>query len=300
MTAHDGRVVEECAIQLGPHWMRNTTKPQSRPPHLVDDGNKIVVQCDAFGLVFDKAKGDFDTADGRHTAAVVSFPSPHVTRYDFGDLNGPNSPPYAVFPEASTRQFERAEAKQETNGVRLVVHDHYKNFHGSTSWLIENSGREIVSCDYTYSGQKMDTREAGIRIVMKPACEELKWHRWSEWGVFPNESISRTEGTAKAHRDPKLVAKWNEKPSWPWSLDETEQGTADFRSVKLNVYESSLIAPDGSGLTLHASADAHFRAALARDGVVAHLLSRCRLGQMPLNPNDHLTAEFVVELLPRR
>jgi hypothetical protein len=118
--------------------------------------------------------------------------------------------------------------------------------------------------------------------------------------VFPAESISRTEGKAKARRDAKLVTEWNEKPKWPWSLDETELGTADFRSVKLNVYETSLTSRDGSGLTLHANADAHFRAALASEGMAAHLLSRCRLGQVPLNPKDHLKAEFVVQLLPRR
>ena len=77
-------------------------------------------------------------------------------------------------------------------------------------------------------------------------------------------------------------------------------GTADFRSVKFNVYEAGLSSRDGAGLNLYANADAHFRAALTKDGVAAHLLSRCRLGQVPLNPKDHLKAEFVVELLPRR
>lgn len=301
VTARDGRVVEECSVQLGSDRLTPLPKPSSGAPRFVDEGNKIVVQGDRFGLVFDKARGDFDLTDPRHTAAVVSFPKPHVTRYDFGDLNGPKSPPYAVFPEASTRQFERIEVNQESNGLRLVVHDRYKNFRGSTSWLIDKNGRGVVGCDYVYSGKPMDTREAGIRVLLKPACDEVKWRRWSEWGVFPKEDISRTEGVAKAHRDRKFRAvKWNEKPSWPWSLDETDLGTADFRSVKLNVYEAGLSSPDGSGLMLHANADAHFRAALERGGVEAHLLSRCRLGQVGIKAKDHLKAEFVVELMPRR
>lgn len=302
VATHDGRIVEECSVQLGSDTVSPLPKLDLAAPHFVDEGNKLVVQGKGFGLVFDKAKGDFDTTDSRHTSAVVSFPAPHVTRYDFGDLNGPNSPPYAVFPEASTRKFERIEVTQESNGVRLEVHDSYTNFTGSTSWLIDNNGRGVVSCDYTYSGPTMDTREAGIKFLLKPDCDELTWRRWSEWGVFPKESISRTEGTAKAHRDSKLkLAHWNDKPSWPWSLDETEMGTADFRSVKFNIYKAGLSSPSSGGLELYANADAQFRAALVKDGVAAHLLSRCRLGQVPLNPKDHLKAEFVVQLLrPRR
>lgn len=297
---HDGRLIEECSIRLGSEKPTSLPCPLAGAPRVIHDANKIVVEGDGFSLVFNKMKGDFDPSDARHTASVLSFPRPHLTRYDFGDLNGPTSPPYAVFPETKSRLFHRIEIVEETNGLRMVVHDHYKNFRGSTSWLIDKHGWGIVSCDYTYSGVVMDTREAGICILLKPACNELQWRRWSEWGVFPNESISRTEGKAKAHRDSKLVAQWNQKPAWPWSLDETELGTADFRSVKLNIYEAGLNSRDGSGVVLHANADAHFRAALAKDGVEAHLLSRCRLGQVPLNPKDHLKAEFVVELLPRR
>lgn len=259
------------------------------------------MQGNGFGLVFSKTKGDFDASDSRHTAAVISFPAPHVTRYDFGDLNGPNSPPYAVFPELDTHRFERIEVKEEPVGLRLIVHDRYKNFSGSTSWLIDNDGRGVVSCDYKYSGPTMDTREAGIRLLLNAACDEVKWRRWSEWGVFPKEDISRTEGSAKAHRDPKLrLARWNQRPVWPWALDETELGTADFRSVKFNIYEAGLRSPNGNGLVLHANADAHFRAALTPGGVEGFLLSRCSLGQVPLTANDHVKGEFVVQLLPRR
>ena len=144
----------------------------------------------------------------------------------------------------------------------------------------------------------MDTREAGIRLLLKESCDGLKWHRWSEWGVFPQESISRTEGTAHAHRDRKWgEARWNQQPAWPWSLDETELGTADFRSIKYNIYEATLAGPNGSGFGAYASGNAHFRAALVPGGVAAHLLWRCPLGQVPLRPNDRLQGEFAVRLI---
>ena len=69
-------------------------------------------------------------------------------------------------------------------------------------------------------------------------------------GRVPAGDISRTEGTARAHRDTKWgKAVWNQRPAWPWSLDETELGTADFRSIKYNIYEATLASPDGTGLT---------------------------------------------------
>jgi hypothetical protein len=268
-------------------------------PRWSDDGHKVIIQGKGFAAVFDRGKGDFDPNDPRQTCAVTAFPTIHVTRYDFGDLNGPNSPPYAVFPEAKTRQFESIDVKEEATGLRLTVHEHYKSFAGFTSWTIDKDGRGVVACDYTYSGQRMDTREAGIRFLLKGACDELKWRRWSEWGTFPQECISRTEGTARAHRDKKWgEAHWNQRPAWPWSLDETELGTADFRSIKYNIYEAGLVSLNGSGLSAHAQGDAHFRAALVPGGVAAHLLWRCPLGQVPLKPNDHLQGEFVVRLTP--
>jgi hypothetical protein len=154
-----------------------------------------------------------------------------------------------------------------------------------------------VICDYTSSGKVMDTREAGIRFLLTGTCDEVKWRRWSEWGTFPQESISRTEGTARAHRDKKWgEAYWNVRPAWPWSQDETELGTADFRSVKYNIREAALVSPDGSGLSAYANGDGHFRASLAPGGVAAHLLWRCPLSQVPLKPNDRLQGEFVVRL----
>lgn len=297
VTSASGAVINESVVQLGSEKPVILPRPASGAPHCSDDGNKIVIQGKGFAAVFDRARGDFDPVDPRHTCAVKSFPTIHVTRYDFGDLNGPNSPPYAVFPDAKTRQFESIEVKEEASGLRLIVHDRYDSFAGATSWLMDRDGRGTVTCDYTYSGKAMETREAGVRFLLKATCDEVKWQRWSEWGAFPPESISRTEGVARAHRDKKWgEAHWNVRPAWPWSQDETDLGTADFRSVKYNIREAALVSPDGSGLSMHANGDAHFRVALAPGGVAAHLLWRCPLGQVTLKPNDRIQGEFVVRL----
>ncbi|SPE59352.1 putative Beta-galactosidase [Verrucomicrobia bacterium] len=299
VTTPAGALIEETGLWVGKERTEPLPLPSSGAPRWREEGSNIVIRGDGFALVFDRVKGDFAPADARHHCAVISFPTVHVTRYDFGDMNGPQSPPYAVFPDAETRQFEKIELHEEASGLRLTVHEHHQDFAGSTSWLFDAQGRGVVTCNYTYSGPAMDTREAGIRFLLKPVCDEVKWRRWSEWGVFPDQSISRTQGSARAHRDARWgPARWNERPGWPWSLDETDLGTADFRSVKFNVCRAGLQAPDGSGLTLHARADAHFRAALVPNGVAAHLLWRCPLGQVTLKPGERLAGEFVVQLRP--
>jgi hypothetical protein len=185
-------------------------------------------------------------------------------------------------------------------GLEMTVTDHYEHFAGTVRWLIDQDGMGNIHYDYTYTGDPLDTREIGIKALLPAAYDEVKWRRWSEWGRFPKDSISRTEGAAKAHRDKKWPDQpANVKPAWPWSQDQTELGTADFRSIKFCIYEASLVAPDGSGVRVEANADAHFRACLAGPRVAMHILSQCPLAEVALKDGARLTGEFSARLLAR-
>ena len=153
VTSPAGQVINESMIYLGAEKPAALPEPTSGASHYADEGNKMLIQGKEFTIVFDRAKGDFDPADPRHTCAVRSFPTVHVTRYDFGDLNGPESLPYAVFPDPGTRRVEGAEVQEEAGGPKLVVHERYDGFAGSTSWLLDKDGRGVISCDYTYTGK---------------------------------------------------------------------------------------------------------------------------------------------------
>jgi len=182
----------------------------------------------------------------------------------------------------------------------LTVKDHYQDFQGAIRWLMDKDGVGRISYDYTFTGDKLDTRETGIKALLPAGCDEVKWRRWSEWGSFPKDSISRIEGAAKAHRDKKWPDQpANVQPAWPWSQDQTELGTADFRAIKLNIYEASLEAPDHSGVQVEANADADFRACLTKDGVVMHVLSACPLAQVVLKNGDRLAGTFAIRLIHR-
>ena len=106
--------------------------------------------------------------------------------------------------------------------------DHYENFAGSVSWLVDKDGVGRISCDYIYTGNHLDSREIGMRAILPTKYDQVKWRRWSEWGIFPRDSISRTEGTAKARRD----RKWpnqpaSVKPAWPFARGSRWIGSAD-------------------------------------------------------------------------
>jgi hypothetical protein len=292
-----GSQIVNATLSLGARTASPLPQPQSGAPRWNDDGRLITIEGHAFSLVLDRTTGTFDAANPRHKAALVTFPSLHVTRHDFGDLKS-KKPPFAEFPDAKTRVVESVRVAEIGQGLELTIKDHYEHFTGAVHWLLDKDGAGQISYDYVYTGDHLDSREIGLKALLPAKYDEIKWRRWSEWGKFPQDSICRTEGTAKAHRDkkwPDLPA--NVKPPWPWSQDETELGAADFRSIKFNIYEASLVAPDHSGVEVEANADAHFRACLTKDGVMLHLLAQCPLAEVELHHGDRLTGKFAVRLM---
>jgi hypothetical protein len=182
----------------------------------------------------------------------------------------------------------------------MKVTERFDAVTGSTTWLLDRRGVGTLTYDYAYTGQPISVREIGVRVLLEPACDEIVWKRWSEWAVYPEDSISRIEGRAKARRTPHYdPSEERFRPTWPWALDQTELGTNDFRAVKLNIREAVLLSPRGEGLRVCANADAHVRACLDPAGVKLHLLSECRLRPVSLKPGDRLRGRFAVELLPR-
>lgn len=297
VTNTQGELINVASIQLGRKTEKPLLQPAAGAPQVKDDGKTVLIEGQGFSLVFDKTTGDFNAADPQHKSPITKFPSLHVTRYDFGDLAGPGAEPYAVFPDAKTRAVDEVTVQSQPEGTQIKVREHFTDFAGTTTWLLDKNGVGKVRYDYVYSGKDMNTREAGIRFELAPACNELSWRRWSEWDIFPEDSICRTEGKAKALRTGKRETDpENVRPTWPWSQDQTELGTADFRSIKFNIYEASLRSSDGAAFTVHATANAHVRSCLAENAVLLHVLSRCPLGQVAIKNGDRLTGEFVVEI----
>jgi beta-galactosidase len=298
-TDHEGRLVTVFSARLGDPPPVVLPKPRAGPPVQRREGDLLFIEGDGFALVFDAASGDLVPSDPRHRAAVLRFPVPHLTRYDFGDLAGAHGKPYAVFPDPKTRKVEAVRIEPRPDCLEISVRDRYDVFAGTVTWRIDRAGMGKVTWDHVWSGPETDTREAGVRFALRPECEEVRWRREGEWGVYPDDSICRAEGTARAFRPGTRGAdREGLRPSWPWSQDQTEMGTADFRSVKFDVYDAAVAAPGGPGLRLHAAGDLHVRPCVSEEAVLMHVLTRCVLGQVTVKAGDRIAGECAVEILP--
>ena len=289
--------ISNAALSLGRRQPASFNRPQAGAPHCCESTSLATITGRGFSLVLDRATGNFDAGNPKHHAPILTFPALHVTRHDFGDLTeyqkDKNKLPYAEFPDSKTRAVERVTAREIDGGLEMIVKEQYENFAGTVRWVIDKDGIGTVSYDYAYTGDNLDSREVGIKANLPAKCDEIEWRRWSEWGIFPEDSISRTEGKARARRDKKWPDQpANLRPNWPWSQDQTALGTADFRSVKFHIYEASLVAPDGSGVRVEANAEAHIRASMMEQGARIHVLSQCSLGPVALTNGVRLRGEF--------
>jgi beta-galactosidase len=294
-----GTLITPAAIQLGSRPPRALPQPDGGAPEVARDGDLAVITGDAYCLVLDLRTGQLVPDDPRARSALRELPRVHATRFDFADL-WPGQPPYAVLPDAATRGVDGVSVEAKGEAVEVVVRDHYEGFAGSVRWRLDRAGVGQVSVDYELTGDTFEAREVGLRMLLAGECQALGWRRWSEWGVYPEDSISRTEGAAQAHRSPPAQpGDGRRAPSWPWAQDETDQGTADFRGVKLNVFDAMLTSPGGAGVGVAADADRHVRACLDAGEVALHILTQCRMGPVTMTKGEHLTATATVELLPR-
>jgi hypothetical protein len=293
-----GDLITAVNIHLGQPPVEPLPSPEAGAPTIESQADDFVIQGEHFAWVLNKHTGDFTASSPTQHSVITHFPRLHVTRFDFGDL-ATGFPPYAAFPNQKSRIVDQVTAEPTNAAASVTVKDHYHDFSGQVRWLIDRHGVGDVSYDYTYTGSDLFVRELGVQLAMKRDCDRLTWHRRSEWDIFPDEAISRTVGTALATRDAKYGpanAPEFTRPTWPWSLDQTDLGTNDFRAVKLNVLEASLRSSAGEGIAAHAHADVHVRACLAPDGVLLHLLSQCGLTPLVLHKGEHLTGHFSVIL----
>ena len=107
-------------------------------------------------------------------SALLRFPVPHLTQYDFGDLAGPRGKPYAVYPDVKTRRSSRSLSASGRRVSKLPCATAMRCLPGSTTLLIDRDGRGQGHAATTFTpARRLDSREAGIRFVLKSACDEL-------------------------------------------------------------------------------------------------------------------------------
>ena len=90
--------------------------------------------------------------------------------------------------------------------------------------------------------------ELGISFIAAPGMDSLGWKREGRYTLYPEDHIARLEGIAGRFSKGSIFA---EEPDIPWAqemknyilngiYDVDYRGTADFRSLKENIYTASL------------------------------------------------------------
>jgi len=214
-------------------------------------------------------------------------PALHVTRFDFADLWS-EQPPFAVLTEG------RPQCTVSRDGSSVVVRQKWATFEGAVTITSGETGLLRIEYDFVNTGRDFYAREIGIRIPFAGHEWRLAWERWSEWGDAPDDTIMRRRGEARPFRGKERSRiPESTKPKWSWALDETAEGTCDFRSVKFNILRASLVGGNGQGLTVFGSADVHVRAAIEGSETAFYLLTRCAIGPKLIRSGERLRGSFV-------
>lgn len=121
--------------------------------------------------------------------------------------------------------------------------------------------------------------QTGLAFRLPRDHDALRWKRDNVVDEYSPDHPARVEGVTRAFRSnvwPRTGP--DEAPSWPWSMDETPEGTNDFRSTKYDILEASLSNPAGQGLRILSDGNQHVRACVQGEHVCLNVFDDCGVG----------------------
>jgi hypothetical protein len=257
---------------------------------------KIFIKGHGWSVTLDTVSGGLSDKVGT-AFTPVALPSPFIMQSEQGFV-GSISQYYGDLPDLTSRKIESVVIGQTDTGIlTLTVKEVYGTMAGTLVWKIGTNGVSTFAYDYTITenffhvkenGEKKKVpldqiSESGLRFALPAVCDRLAWEKPTRWGAAPNWHIGRPCGMATAHYEGKLS-----QTDRPWQMQETENGTADFRSTKYNVYDISLTDRNGSGIHYSGNGEAHARAAITENG------TELRLVQPEAGKKDRIGGSFTV------
>ena len=302
-----GRLVDAHSVKLG-QAKSVVPEPVSGCPTYTNQPKHLTVKGNNFGFVLDKSTGQISSVSNEKPVELLFFPSVYI-------VAGPFNSTLTKLPNIKSHIIDNVTVQQQDLALAIKVSDQYENLKGTTEMLLDSEGTCRISFDYLYSGKKITVRELGLRFLLNSDCQKLQWHRRADWGVYPDNQIGRPTGVAWAHRTSgwsnggstewnaysawdlfaKDQAKITSPPSWPWSLDDCQEGTNDFRSTKFHFYWANLISAEGRGIEAFSNGIDNVRVRCAKDSILFHLWQQ---GQhQEVEKNSQIIGEFHVRLL---
>jgi len=189
---------------------------------------------------------------------------------------------YLDKPEPATRHIDSVECMEENGLLRIVVREKYSSLEGTLTWILGRNGVSTFNYEYAFTQKEFDVpthggattkapfkniSENGLVFTFPQSFDKLAWEKDLLWGAAPDWHIGRPKGTA----NPYYTGSAQDRP---WQLDETELGTADFRSSKYKIRRVSLNNADGQCFIFEGDGTSHARAALAGDKTQLRIFNR--------------------------
>ena len=268
--------------------------PSSSIPRLEQNEKSLIVRAQDCYWEFDRKTGLL-VAGGksRHTSSVVGGPYLAITPLElapFGQISGPNA---TLQPPVMNWVTSKVEAQVDGGSVVISATGGYPEYSGSYTARIDGSGRLTVDYRFEFNGAEARVREVGLLFDAPATANILHWKHQTQWSYYPDGHIGRPEGSAPAFRDASAWAPavWGQTPPWPWELDQTAEGTNDFRSSKFNVLWASLTNAEDQGLRVDSDGRQTVRAWVDGDRVRLLISDFFNGGSEVFLRNTHWTQE---------
>jgi len=253
-------------------------KPDSAPPPprhaapltLTRDAKTITVGGAGFAYVIDAATGQLThaTASGHDLPVSGPFLTLVPRDQEGGGLQlAGKEPTFAPLWGLGTDWTASSVlATPSEERITVKVRGAYAESDGAYELAVDGSGRVTVAWSFLIKNEA-NPRQTGVTFILPRSCDTLSWRRRGQWSFYPEDHVGRLAGAAKAFPGHPVcgLAGPHARPTWPWSEDQNEFGSNDFRSTKCNILEATLDNDAGIGLRTVAAADRHVHAWIEGD-----------------------------------
>jgi beta-galactosidase len=252
-----GIVIDQYEFKAVPGRVE-TKKIKDEKAIIFEDDSKIQASCGDITMVIDKTNNCMKAIqlDGK---AIVSGDVALMILPLNGEghgiqMRGDNVKfnPYTT--SCKNRVVQRIEYILDNQKFMLRIFDKYNEAQGYTEYCLSN-GELNISYNYEIS-ENINPRQVGTVFSLPEDFQQLEWERIGQWSFYPDDHIGRLKGTAVAINNNPVSGPAGPvtKPGQPWSFDQNELGTNDFRSTKRNItkailtngVEKMIVVSDGS------------------------------------------------------
>jgi hypothetical protein len=259
----------QVALGADPRIVPPVPNATSGKVKLEKTSDNYIIHSGNYTLTVNKKTGMFQAADEKGHPALSSGPALMLLAGN-ADMCGSGLQMFGmekeIEPFTDTCHDWKADAvtaEETADGVKIHIEGSYAEAKGSFTLSCGHDGK--VSLHYSFIATergKCDPRQIGVVFDLPHECQSLSWRRKAFWSSYPDDHIGRPAGTATAfERDLPFVG-WagpRVEPKWNWNRDQSKNGTNDFRSTKMNIFEASLLSSSGNGLRVLSDGTQHVR-----------------------------------------